>query len=143
VSATKWLSEIRLTRWEDFDGYWVPRGWSKLGPIKTASRIDVPRQGQDLAAGPAKIAGIALAPSRGIQRVEVRVDEGPWQAARLGDTVSKNTWVQWVLDWEATHGTHTIQARATDATGQTQTEEMAPPAPDGATGWATRVVDVS
>lgn len=143
VSATKWLTDIRLTTWDGFDGYWIPRGWSKLGPIKTVSRIDVPRRGADLTAGATKIAGIALAPSRGIQKVEVRVDKGAWQVARLGDTVSKNTWVQWVLDWDATPGTHAIEARATDATGATQTEETAPPAPDGATGWATRIVDVS
>ncbi len=143
VSATKWLSEIRLTTWEDFDGYWVPRGWSKKGPIKTESRIDVPRIGATLEAGPQKIAGIALAPSRGISKVEVQVDDGPWREARLGKTVSKNTWVQWVLDWDATPGEHLIRVRATDGTGETQTEDLAPPAPDGATGWHRNQVTVS
>jgi len=143
VSATKWLSEIRLTTWEDFDGYWVPRGWSKKGPIKTESRIDVPRLGEKLKAGPQKIAGIALAPSRGISKVEVQVGDGPWQQARLGKTVSNNTWVQWVLDWDATPGEHVIQVRATDGTGETQTSDLAPPAPDGATGWHRNQVTVS
>lgn len=135
VSATKWLSEIHLTTWEDFDGYWVPRGWSKRGPVKTESRIDVPRNGSSIAAGPQKIAGVAWAPNTGIARVEVQVDEGPWREARLTDVVSKNTWVQWVLDWPATPGEHRVRVRATDATGATQTETPAPVAPDGATGW--------
>lgn len=135
VSATKWLSEIQLTTWEGFDGFWVPRGWSKEGPIKTASRIDVPRAGATLARGPQKIAGIALAPTRGIQKVEVEVDGGAWREATLGPVVSSNTWVQWVLDWDAPTGEHRIRVRATDGTGETQTERRAPSAPDGATGW--------
>jgi DMSO/TMAO reductase YedYZ molybdopterin-dependent catalytic subunit len=143
VSATKWLSEIRLTTWEDFDGYWVPRGWSKKGPIKTQSRIDVPRLGASLQAGPQKIAGIALAPSRGIAKVEVQIDDGPWREARLGRTVSKDTWVQWVLDWDATPGEHLLRVRATDGTGETQTEDIAAPAPDGASGWHRNQVTVS
>ena len=52
VSATKWLSEIELTTWDGFDGYWISRGWAKEGPIKTASRIDVPRTSATVAAGP-------------------------------------------------------------------------------------------
>ncbi len=142
VSATKWITEIRLTTWDDFDGYWIPRGWSKDGPIKTASRIDVPRRGASLAAGPTKIAGVAWAPSRGITKVEVQVDDGPWQQARLGQVASKDTWVQWVLDWDATSGDHNIQVRATDATGETQTSSFAPPAPNGATGYDSRDVKV-
>lgn len=137
VSATKWLSEIHLTGWDDFDGYWIDKGWAKKGPIKTQSRIDVPRAGASLAAGPQKIAGVAWAPTRGISKVEVQVDSGPWQTARLADAVSNNTWVQWVLDWVATPGDHKIAVRATDGTGATQTNEFAPPAPDGATGWHT------
>ncbi len=66
VSATKWLDAIQLTTWEDVDGFWIPRGWSKEGPIKTASRIDVPRSGATLDAGPQPIAGVAWAPPGGI-----------------------------------------------------------------------------
>ncbi len=142
VSATKWITEIRLTKWEDFDGYWIPRGWSKEGPIKTASRIDVPRPGASVQAGPTKIAGVAWAPSRGITKVEVQVDDGPWQTARLGEVASKNTWVQWVLEWDATSGDHSIQVRATDTTGETQTSTFAPPEPNGSTGWDRRDVHV-
>jgi hypothetical protein len=136
VSATKWLSEIELTRLEDFDAFWVPRGWAKEAPIKTESRIDVPRS--KLTAGHVAVAGVAWAPTRGISAVEVRVDDGPWEPARLGEAASKNTWVQWLYDWEATTGTHMVSVRATDGTGQVQTAEQRPPAPDGATGYHTR-----
>ena len=138
VSATKWLEEIELTTWEDFDGYWVPRGWSKEGPVKTASRIDVPRSGATLTAGPQPIAGVAWAPHRGIERVAVQIDAGPWQECELGAVASDDTWVQWRLAWEATPGEHDVRVRATDGTGETQTEERARPAPNGSTGWHRR-----
>jgi DMSO/TMAO reductase YedYZ molybdopterin-dependent catalytic subunit len=143
VSATKWLSEIQLTRWDDFDGYWIPRGWSKEGPVKTQSRIDVPRVGAQVVPGTVPIAGVAWAPTRGITKVEVQIDDGPWQPAELGDTVSDNTWVQWMLPWNATPGDHELRVRTTDGTGELQTSDVAPPDPNGATGWHTRRVRVS
>ena len=143
VSATKWLDAIGLVPWEDFDGYWVPRGWSKEGPIKTASRIDVPRSGAKLDAGQQAIAGVAWQPTLGIERVEVQVDDGPWTVATLGDVTSGNTWVQWYVPWDATSGDHRIRVRATNTDGVTQTEDHADPAPDGATGWHRRTVKVS
>jgi len=143
VSATKWLKSIELTTWDGATGYWVPRGWAREAPIKTQSRIDVPRSGQTVAAGPARIAGVAWAQHRGIAEVEVRVDDGPWQEADLGDDVSDDAWRQWVIDWEATAGRHTIQVRATDRTGTTQTADRAAPAPDGATGYHTIEVTVA
>jgi DMSO/TMAO reductase YedYZ molybdopterin-dependent catalytic subunit len=142
VSATKWLDTIELTTWDGFDAYWIPRGWAKEAPIKTQSRIDTPRQGSELAAGPRAIAGVAWAPTRGISAVEVRVDEGEWQPAELSEPLSDDTWVQWNVSWDATPGNHVIQVRATDGTGATQTEDIAPPAPDGATGYHTIQVDV-
>ncbi len=140
VSATKWLSEIRLTTLEDFDGYWVPRGWAKEAPIKTQSRIDVPRSGASVPAGTMAIAGVAWAPGpgRGITRVEVQVDDGDWVEAKLGDVLSDETWREWMVQWDAVPGTHTARVRATDGTGQTQTSDKAPVEPDGATGWHTR-----
>ena len=138
VSATKWLEEIELTTWEAFDGYWVPRGWSKEGPIKTASRIDVPRASATLDAGRQPIAGVAWAPDRGIELVEVQIDGGPWQPCELGRAASDDTWVQWRYVWPATPGDHTVRVRATDGDGVTQTEEDAAPAPDGASGWHSR-----
>jgi DMSO/TMAO reductase YedYZ molybdopterin-dependent catalytic subunit len=143
VSATKWLQEIRLTGLDDFDGYWIDKGWSKQAPVKTQSRIDVPRAYSDVAAGPTRVAGVAWAPNTGVTRVEVQVDDGPWQEARLAEVVSRNTWVQWVLDWDAPTGEHKLRCRATDATGYTQTSERARPDPDGATGWHTVAVTVN
>ena len=142
VSATKWLKEIELTTLEGFDGYWIPRGWSKLGPVKTESRIDVPRSGAPVTAGTVAVAGVAWAPSRGISKVEVQVDDGPWQPARLGDVASRNTWVQWMWPWEAQAGQHTLRVRATDGTGETQTDVRADPAPNGASGYHSRRVVV-
>lgn len=134
VSATKWLSEIELTTWDGFDGYWIPRGWGKEGPIKTQSRIDVPRNGQRIPPGPAAIAGVAWAPHRGIDRVEVSIDDGPWMETELSNELSDNAWRQWMIEWDATPGEHRLAVRATDGDGETQTDEIVPPAPDGATG---------
>jgi DMSO/TMAO reductase YedYZ molybdopterin-dependent catalytic subunit len=142
VSATKWLSEIELTTWDAFDAYWIPRGWSKDGPIKTQSRIDVPRPGATVTAGRVAIAGVAWAPTRSIDRVEVRIDDEPWQRARLSGELSDNAWVQWLYEWDAAPGQHHLQVRATDGNGDTQTSESAPPAPSGATGHHTVTVDV-
>jgi hypothetical protein len=86
---------------------------------------------------------VAWAQTRGIRRVEVRVDDGPWQPARLGAGVSDDTWRQWVLEWDADPGDHTLSVRATDRDGGTQPEEREPPIPDGATGWHTIDVSVS
>lgn len=137
VSATKWLSEIELTTWDAFDAYWVPRGWSKEGPIKTQSRIDTPRRSARLAPGPVGIGGVAWAQTRGITRVEVRVDGGEWMEATLADSIDDDVWRQWSIVWEATPGTHQVQVRATDGTGETQTEQITPVAPNGATGYHT------
>jgi DMSO/TMAO reductase YedYZ molybdopterin-dependent catalytic subunit len=142
VSATKWLSEIELTTMNAFDGYWVPRGWSKLAPVNTHSRIDVPRFGARLPAGRQPIAGVAWAPTRGISTVEISVDEGPWQEARLSEPLNEDTWRQWVVDWDARPGRHEIRSRATDGTGEIQTAEEVAPRPDGATGYHTIAVTV-
>jgi DMSO/TMAO reductase YedYZ molybdopterin-dependent catalytic subunit len=137
VSATKWLADIELTTWDAFDAYWVPKGWAKEGPIKTQSRIDTPQANARLVAGTRPIAGVAWAPGRGISRVEVQVDEGGWQEATLSEPLSKESWRQWSLNWEAGSGTHTVQVRATDGNGDTQTTMPRPPRPDGATGYHT------
>ncbi|WP_433687196.1 molybdopterin-dependent oxidoreductase [Micromonospora carbonacea] len=142
VSACKWVTELELTSFADFDAYWVPRGWSAQGPIKTQSRIDTPRPRNRLTAGPVMVAGVAWAQHRGIRRVEVRVDDGPWREATLAPTVSVDTWVQWSWQWTATPGEHTLQVRATDADGETQTERRQRVDPDGATGWHTVRVTV-
>ncbi|NUR92121.1 MAG: molybdopterin-dependent oxidoreductase [Nonomuraea sp.] len=143
VSATKWVVDLKVTRFDQDEAYWTPRGWSAKGPIKTESRIDVPASGASLKPGRTAIAGVAWAQHRGVDAVEVRVDRGQWQQARLAQVPSPDTWRQWTLDWDATPGNHTIEVRATDATGYTQTDQQAPPAPDGATGWHTITVSVA
>lgn len=142
VSATKWLQEIELASFEAFDQYWVRRGWAARGPIKTQSRIDVPSGGRALLPGRVPVAGVAWAPTRGITKVEVKVDDQPWAEARLAEAPRSTTWRQWLYEWDAAPGRHTIQARATDGTGETQTADVRPPFPDGATGYHTIRVDV-
>jgi DMSO/TMAO reductase YedYZ molybdopterin-dependent catalytic subunit len=143
VSATKWLKEIELTTWEGYDGYWIPRGWAKEGPIKTQSRIDVPSNGATVPAGPTAIAGVAWAGLRSVDRVEVRIDDGDWIEATLSGELSENSWRQWMISWDATPGDHTVQVRATDGLGETQPPERTRVAPDGATGHHTIGVRVA
>jgi DMSO/TMAO reductase YedYZ molybdopterin-dependent catalytic subunit len=143
VSATKWLVDLELTSFGDFDPYWVRRGWARQAPVKTMSRIDTPRPLSRRRAGQVAVAGFAWAQHRGIRRVEVRADGGPWRPARLAAEHSADTWRQWVWPWEATPGRHTLEVRATDGTGATQPEDRAPPFPDGATGWHSVVVTVT
>jgi DMSO/TMAO reductase YedYZ molybdopterin-dependent catalytic subunit len=142
VSACKWITEIQLSRFSDFDAYWVPRGWSQQAPIKTESRIDTPRDGAQRDPGTVVIAGVAWAQHVGIKKVEVQIDGDPWVAATLAATVSSDTWRQWSYSWQATGGQHTIRVRATDNSGYTQTSTPADPAPNGATGWHSVQVSV-
>jgi DMSO/TMAO reductase YedYZ molybdopterin-dependent catalytic subunit len=142
VSAPKWVVDLELTRFDRVEAYWTKLGWSAKAPIKTQSRIDVPRAGARLNAGPVSVGGVAWAQLRGIKAVEVRIDDSPWQPAALGAAYSNDTWRLWTYDWQATVGPHTLTVRATDNTGAVQTEQSAPPAPDGATGWPTVSVQV-
>jgi DMSO/TMAO reductase YedYZ molybdopterin-dependent catalytic subunit len=142
VSATKWVVDLELSTFDAFDAYWIRRGWAQQAPVKTMSRIDTPRDGAGLPARRVAVAGVAWAQHRGIEAVEVRVDGGAWQPARLSVQDTVDTWRQWVYDWDATPGRHALQVRATDRTGYTQTGQQAPPAPNGATGWHTVVVTV-
>lgn len=143
VSATKWLTHIELTRFDKKQGYWVPRGWSAQAPIKTQSRIDTPQNGSYLTVGKAAIAGVAWAPTRGIIRVEVRVNNEPWRDATLGPELAKTTWRQWWIDWTATPSQASISVRATDGLGLTQSNNIVPIAPNGAEGWHTISVSVN
>jgi DMSO/TMAO reductase YedYZ molybdopterin-dependent catalytic subunit len=142
VSATKWLVDMELTTFAAKRAYWTQRGWADRGPIKVSSRIDTPSGSGTLAAGTVPVAGVAWAQHRGIAAVEVRIDDGDWQSARLAGVPGPDTWRQWVFRWQATPGSHTITCRATDATGATQPEEQTAPFPDGATGWHSIVVTV-
>jgi len=140
VSATKWLIELELSSFADFDAYWARRDWAAEAPVKTFSRIDTPKPLANVAAGPVAVAGVAWAQHRGIARVEVRVDEGPWQEAELAPVIGDDTWRQWQWTWEAAPGRRKLEVRATDGDGDTQTEERRTPFPDGATGWHSVVV---
>jgi DMSO/TMAO reductase YedYZ molybdopterin-dependent catalytic subunit len=143
VSACKWVIDMEVTTFAAAQGYWVPRGWSVMGPIKTESRIDVPTDGASVKAGKVSVAGVAWAQHKGIEAVEARVDHGPWQAATLATVPGIDTWRQWAWDWDATPGTHLIEARATDKTGYTQTSATADVAPNGASGYPSTQVTVS
>ena len=134
VSATKWVTELKVTTFAADKGYWTPLGWAARGPIKIASRIDRP-SGRTINPGPVTVAGVAWAQHTGIAGVEVQIDSDPWQPAQLAEVVGPDTWRQWKFDWDATAGPHTITARATDANGRLQSADFAPPAPDGATGY--------
>ncbi|GAA1832471.1 molybdopterin-dependent oxidoreductase [Microlunatus capsulatus] len=133
VSATKWVTELKVTTFDADQGYWTPLGWSARGPIKLASRIDVPRRTVD--AGQVAVAGVAWAQHTGIRGVEVQVDGGDWQPAELAEVTGPDTWRQWSYAWDAASGDHTLTVRATDADGTLQDPAEAAPAPDGASGY--------
>ncbi|GAA2560072.1 DMSO/TMAO reductase YedYZ molybdopterin-dependent catalytic subunit [Neomicrococcus aestuarii] len=136
VSATKWVVDLEVTRFQDKTAYWTTRGWSERGPIKMSSRIETPRSFANLPAGKVVFGGTAWAQTTGIARVELRIDDGPWQEAELSSNVSADTWRQWRYEWnDATSGSHSATVRATDANGELQADEVAPPAPDGSSGW--------
>ncbi|TCU50736.1 molybdopterin-dependent oxidoreductase [Curtobacterium sp. PhB146] len=142
VSATKWVTEMEVTRFADAQGYWTPRGWSERGPVKLESRIDTPRNGTTVTVGEqVAIAGVAWQPHTGVKAVQVRVGSGAWQQAELAESVSADTWRQWVLRWTPTAGSHRIEVRAVSADGEVQTSVERPPAPNGASGWASVTVD--
>ncbi|MFE1832570.1 molybdopterin-dependent oxidoreductase [Streptomyces sviceus] len=142
VSACKWIKDIELTTFDSYDPYWVKRGWAREAPIKTQSRIDTPKPFARPKAGTVMVAGVAWAQHRGIDKVEIRVDDGPWQQARPAAEDTRDTWRHWSFAWQATKGGHTLTVRATDRTGAVQTDERARTIPDGASGWHSVVVTV-
>ncbi|WP_106977055.1 molybdopterin-dependent oxidoreductase [Streptomyces sp. NRRL S-920] len=142
VSACKWIQDIELTTFDDYDPYWVKRDWARKAPIKTQSRIDTPKPFARPAPGTVMVAGVAWAQHRGIDQVEVRVDDGPWQQADLAAEDTRDTWRQWSFPWKATSGGHTLTVQATDRTGETQTQKRTGTVPDGASGRHSVVVTV-
>jgi DMSO/TMAO reductase YedYZ molybdopterin-dependent catalytic subunit len=142
VSATKWVTQLKVTRFADEAAYWTQRGWSERGPVKLSSRIDTPADGRRVAAGRVVVAGVAWSQHVGVSRVEVRIDESDWVEATLADAISADTWRQWSLPWDAPTGRHSLTVRATDADSRLQTAAYADVVPDGATGLHTVTVDV-
>jgi len=143
VSATKWVTKLTLTTFAKQKAYWTQRGYSAQAPIKTESRIDVPKPLSQVKAGRIAVAGVAWAPATGIAAVEVNVDNGPWQRATLAAADGLDTWRQWMWAWDAKPGLHTVGVRATDSKGVTQTSARANPVPNGASGWDSTVVTVT
>ncbi|MDL4813220.1 molybdopterin-dependent oxidoreductase [Actinomadura sp. OS1-43] len=143
VSATKWVVDLKVTRFATDHAYWTRRGYAERAPIKTFSRIDVPKPLATVNAGRIAVAGTAWAQHRGVDAVEWQVDDGPWRQARLAPVPGLDTWRQWIAEWDAAPGSHTLRCRATDGTGRTQPEHRTPPFPDGATGWHSVVVTVT
>ena len=142
VSATKWVTDINVTTFAGNYAFWAQQGWSQQAPIKTESRIDVPNGASQIQAGRTAVAGVAWAQHKGIEAVEVRVDSGPWNQARLAAVPGIDSWRQWVWEWDATSGNHLLEARATDKTGYTQTAVQAQPEPNGASGYPSVAVTV-
>ena len=143
VSATKWVVEMKVTTFAQDEGYWTPRGWSALGPVKLSSRIDTPKQGATVKSGTVAIAGVAWRQHVGVSGVQVQIDKEPWQDATLAKVVTVDSWLQWSFAWEAKPGNHTISVRAIDETGAVQTAKFANPDPNGSTGHHTIQVAVS
>ncbi len=143
ASATKWLTELKLTSFAADRAYWVRRGYVAQGTAKTASRIDVPRPFAQLRPGPVTVAGIAWALHRGIEAVQVRVDGGPWMRAELTADAGPDLWRQWRWSWRADPGSHRLEVRAVDGSGRMQTGDRAEVFPSGSTGWHSVLVTVS
>jgi DMSO/TMAO reductase YedYZ molybdopterin-dependent catalytic subunit len=135
MKQPKWITRIRLTD-ADGKGYWVERGWSKEAIVKTTSVIDT--VGATMMLGEAKVVGvggIAYAGARGISKVEIQVDGGPWAEARLvSPPLGPLCWVLWRYDWEYAPGRHAFRVRAYDGTGALQPTATRGPRPDGASG---------
>ena len=142
VSATKWVTKLTLTTFARQKAYWTQRGYSAQAPIKTESRIDVPKPLSQVKAGRITVAGVAWAPAKGIAKVEVSADNGPWRQATLAASGGIDTWRQWMWGWDARPGLHNLRVRATDNSGATQTPQRAYPVPNGASGWDSVVVTV-
>lgn len=142
VSATKWITELKVTTFDADEAYWTPRGYSAKAPIKLSSRIDTPTSGAPVKTGKVAVAGVAWAQPVGVERVEVNIDDAGWRPATLSTAINDDTWVQWFVEWDAAPGTHFLSVRAVDKRGTTQVEERAPIAPDGSTGWQRILVTV-
>lgn len=138
MKQPKWITAIEVMDHSE-PGFWVVRGWNKEAEMKATSVIDVVGMDMNVIdAGQKKmivpIGGIAHAGDRGISKVELQVDNGPWQPAMLRTPLSDLTWVIWRYEWPFQHGNHTFTVRCWDHQNTPQIVAQAPPEPDGATG---------
>jgi DMSO/TMAO reductase YedYZ molybdopterin-dependent catalytic subunit len=143
VGSTKWLEKLTLTTYDAREAYWTRRKWAIDAPIKLSSRVDTPRPLSTIKSGQVVIGGVAWAQPDGVEKVEVRLDRGDWQEARLGPSGGVEYWRQWYLPWKAASGSHQIAVRATNRKGETQTTDRATAFPDGSTGIQEVVVTVA
>ncbi|MFD1722725.1 molybdopterin-dependent oxidoreductase [Amnibacterium endophyticum] len=141
VSATKWTTRLEVTRFDEQQAYWTPRGYAARAPVKLSSRIDVPLGGVD--AGVVTVAGVAWAQPVGVARVQLQIDDGPWRDCELSAAWTDDTWRQWRYRWTATPGEHRLRVRATDRSGLVQTAAETGELPDGPTGLHTVRLAVS
>ena len=143
ISATKWVTRLTLTTYDDKRSYWTQRDWATDAPIKISSRIDTPRPLAELDAGEVVIGGVAWAQQNGgVAKVQVRIDGGAWTDAELGPTAGNDYWRQWFYRWDAGSGSHNISARVIDGNGNEQVTARANPFPEGASGIQELIVDV-
>ncbi|MFC0674124.1 molybdopterin-dependent oxidoreductase [Brachybacterium hainanense] len=145
VGATKWLTTLSVGTYAEQVAYWTSRGWSAKGPVKTSARIDTPRgdgRVEPGADGRVAVAGVAWAVHRGVGAVQLQVDDGEWIDAELSEDVGADYWRQWVVRLELAPGEHLLTVRAADASGELQSAEVAPPAPNGSQGYHRISVDV-
>ncbi|WP_406024064.1 molybdopterin-dependent oxidoreductase [Nocardioides sp. NBC_00850] len=143
VGATKWVTKLTLTRYDEATAYWTDRDWAIDAPIKLSSRIDTPRPLSNIEGGRTVIGGVAWAQHHGVAKVEVRIDGGRWQPAELGPDAGIDYWRQWFMPWDAEAGSHQLAVRVTDRDGNVQREERATPFPDGSSGIQEIVVTVT
>jgi DMSO/TMAO reductase YedYZ molybdopterin-dependent catalytic subunit len=136
MKQPKWITGIEVID-EYREGYWVERGWDEIAQIKATSVIDTVAVDAIIETGDQQlvpIGGIAFSGDRGISKVEVRVDGGPWEAAMLRSPLSETTWVIWRFEWPFEAGEHTFEVRCTEGDGTPQIEETVKSRPSGATG---------
>ncbi len=144
ISATKWVERLTLTTYAEQSAYWTDRDWATDAPIKISARIDTPQVGSQLEAGRTVVGGVAWAQQQGgVEKIEVQIDGGGWQAATLGPQVNNDYWRQWFYEWDATSGSHTIAARVIDGDGDVQSAARANPFPEGSSGIQSLLVTVA
>jgi DMSO/TMAO reductase YedYZ molybdopterin-dependent catalytic subunit len=144
VSACKWVTDLKVTRFDRIAGFWAQRGWAEEAPVKITSRVDVPVEGAEVPSGSTRVGGVAWYQHVGIEGVEYAVDGGPWLRAETGGVArhpdgedNVDTWVQWAATVELEPGEHSLRVRALGRDGTVQTGAVSSPRPDGATGWHT------